>query len=68
MDGIGSGRYARRSPGVCRFREAPPMRLTRSEIRANALNFAAEWRDATDEPAKAQSFWAELFDVLSPHR
>lgn len=44
------------------------MRLTRSEIRANALRFAAEWRDASDEQADAQSFWAELFAVFGVHR
>ena len=44
------------------------MRLTRSEIRANALKFSAEWRDATNEQAEAQSFWTELFAVFGVHR
>lgn len=44
------------------------MRLTRSEIRANALRFAAEWRDVADEQAEAQTFWTELFAVFGVHR
>lgn len=44
------------------------MRLTRSEIRANALKFAAEWKDASDEQAEAQSFWTDLFAVFGVHR
>lgn len=44
------------------------MRLTRSEIRANALRFAREWQGATDEQAEAQSFWTELFAVFGVHR
>jgi hypothetical protein len=44
------------------------MRLTRSEIRANALRFAAGWKDASDERADAQDFWTELFAVFGVHR
>jgi len=32
------------------------MRLTLSEIRANAMKFAAEWADGASERADAQSF------------
>lgn len=44
------------------------MRLTLSEIRANATAFAAEWRDAASERADAQSFWTELFAVFGIKR
>lgn len=39
------------------------MRLTQGEIRAKAIRFAADWKDAASERADAQSFWIELFDV-----
>ncbi|MFO0840210.1 MAG: DNA methyltransferase [Phycisphaerae bacterium] len=44
------------------------MRLSLSEIRANAMRFAAEWRDAGSERAEAQTFWNELFQVFGIHR
>ena len=44
------------------------MRLTLSEIRANAMKFAAEWADGASERADAQSFWTELFAVFGIKR
>ncbi|MCC6464311.1 MAG: class I SAM-dependent DNA methyltransferase [Planctomycetes bacterium] len=44
------------------------MRLTLSEIRNNAMAFAAEWHDAASERADAQSFWTELFAVFGIRR
>jgi len=44
------------------------MRLSLSEIRANAMKFAAEWADGANERADAQSFWAELFAVFGIKR
>jgi len=44
------------------------MRLSLSEIRANAMKFAAEWADVTSERAEAQTFWTELFGVFGIRR
>lgn len=44
------------------------MKLSQAEIRNNAIRFAAEWRDALDERADAQSFWTELFAVYGIKR
>lgn len=44
------------------------MRLTQGEIRSNAIRFAAEWKDAANEQAEAQSFWTELFAVYGIKR
>lgn len=44
------------------------MRLALSEIRANAMKFAAEWADVASERAEAQSFWSELFAVFGIKR
>ncbi len=44
------------------------MRLALSEIRANAMHFAAEWADATSERGDAQEFWIELFAVFGLRR
>lgn len=44
------------------------MRLSLSEIRANAMKFAAEWADVSSERAEAQSFWTELFAVFGIKR
>lgn len=44
------------------------MRLSLSEIRANAMRFAAEWTDAASERADAQTFWGELFSVFGIKR
>ncbi len=44
------------------------MRLSLSEIRSNAMKFAAEWADVTSERAEAQSFWADLFAVFGIKR
>lgn len=44
------------------------MRLSLTEIRANAMRFAAEWSDASSERAEAQSFWIELFRVFGIKR
>jgi len=35
---------------------SPPMTLSLSEIRANAIRFASEWKDETSERAEAQTF------------
>ncbi|MBK8913771.1 MAG: class I SAM-dependent DNA methyltransferase [Phycisphaerales bacterium] len=44
------------------------MRLTLSEIRANAMRFAAEWAEVVSERAEAQSFWTDLFSVFGIKR
>ncbi|MBN8596893.1 MAG: class I SAM-dependent DNA methyltransferase [Planctomycetes bacterium] len=44
------------------------MRLSLSEIRANAMKFAVEWKDAASERAEAQSFWTDLFAVFGIKR
>ncbi|GJQ28866.1 MAG: methylase [Phycisphaerae bacterium] len=44
------------------------MRLSLSEIRANATRFAAEWKDAASERAEAQTFWNEFFAVFGVRR
>lgn len=44
------------------------MRLSLSEIRANAMKFAADWADVTSERAEAQTFWTELFAVFGIKR
>lgn len=44
------------------------MRLSLSEIRANAMKFAAEWADGSSERAEAQSFWTDLFAVFGIKR
>jgi hypothetical protein len=44
------------------------MRLPLSEIRANAMKFAAEWADASSERAEAQPFWTDLFAVFGIKR
>lgn len=44
------------------------MRLSLSEIRANAMKFAAEWADVASERAEAQSFWTDLFAVFGIKR
>jgi hypothetical protein len=44
------------------------MRLSLSEIRSNAMRFAADWADAASERAEAQSFWTELFAVFGIKR
>lgn len=44
------------------------MKLTLSEIRENAILFAAEWADVASERAEAQSFWTEFFGVFGIRR
>ncbi len=44
------------------------MRLSLSEIRANAMKFSAEWADVASERAEAQSFWTDLFAVFGIKR
>ncbi len=44
------------------------MRIPLSDIRSNAMAFAAEWRDAKSERADAQTFWGELFAVFGIKR
>ncbi len=44
------------------------MRLPLSEIRANAMRFAADWVDASSERAEAQTFWTDLFAVFGLKR
>ena len=44
------------------------MRLTLSEIRANAMKFSAEWANAASERADAQEFWINLFAVFGLKR
>jgi len=44
------------------------MRLSLSEIRANAMKFASEWADVASERAEAQSFWTDLFAVFGIKR
>lgn len=44
------------------------MRLTLSEIKNNAIRFAAEWKDVSSERAEAQTFWNELFAVFGLKR
>ena len=44
------------------------MRLSLSEIRANAMRFSAEWSDAKSERADAQTFWTDLFAVFGIKR
>ncbi|MEE9311956.1 MAG: type IIL restriction-modification enzyme MmeI, partial [Planctomycetota bacterium] len=43
-------------------------RLSLSEIRNNAIEFSAEWKDATSERAEAQSFWRDFFMVFGIQR
>lgn len=44
------------------------MRLSLSEIRANAMAFAAEWKDASSERQEAQSFWNDFFAIFGLKR
>ena len=44
------------------------MKLSLSEIRSNAMEFAAEWRDAKSERSEAQSFWNDFFRVFGIKR
>lgn len=44
------------------------MRLSLSEIRANAMKFSADWADVASERAEAQSFWSDLFAVFGIKR
>jgi hypothetical protein len=44
------------------------MRLSISEIRANAMKFSVEWADVASERAEAQTFWTELFAVFGIKR
>lgn len=44
------------------------MRLSLSEIRANAMKFATEWTDVSSERAEAQTFWTDLFSVFGIRR
>lgn len=44
------------------------MRLSLSEIRANAMRFSAEWAEVASERAEAQSFWTDLFAVFGIKR
>ncbi len=44
------------------------MRLSLSEIRANAMKFSAEWADVASERAEAQPFWTDLFAVFGIKR
>ena len=44
------------------------MRLSLSEIRANAMKFSAEWAAVASERAEAQSFWSDLFAVFGIKR
>ncbi len=44
------------------------MRLSQAEVRQRAIAFAAEWKDASNEQADAQSFWIDLFDVYGIKR
>ncbi len=44
------------------------MRLSQAEVRQRAVAFAAEWKDASNEQAEAQSFWTDLFNVYGIKR
>lgn len=44
------------------------MQLSLSEIRARAVAFAAEWKDASSERAEAQSFWNDFLGVFGIKR
>jgi hypothetical protein len=44
------------------------MRLSLSEIRANAMRFSAEWANVASERAEAQAFWIDLFAVFGLKR
>lgn len=44
------------------------MRLSLSEIRSNAIQFAHDWADVASERAEAQTFWTELFGVFGIRR
>jgi hypothetical protein len=44
------------------------MRLSQSEIRSNAIAFAADWKDVSSERAEAQTFWNEFFAVFGIKR
>ena len=44
------------------------MPISWNEIRANALNFSAEWKDASREDADAKSFWEDFFKVFGVTR
>lgn len=44
------------------------MRLSQAEVRQRAIAFAAEWKDASNEQAEAQSFWTDLFNVYGIKR
>ena len=43
-------------------------KLSLSEIRNNAINFAANWKDESSERAEAQTFWNEFFAVFGLNR
>jgi len=63
MEFFGAARGERESATLI-----PAMRLSLSEIRANAMKFAVEWKDAASERAEAQSFWTDLFAVFGIKR
>lgn len=46
----------------------PAKRLSRNEIRANCVEFAAAWADETHEQGEAQTFWNELLACFGVNR
>jgi len=61
------------APALLRFARvdhtlARPMRLSLSEIRANAMKFSSEWADTASERGEAQAFWIDLFAIFGLKR
>ena len=42
--------------------------LSRNEMRARAVTFAARWKDETSERGQSQSFWTEFLDIYGVDR
>lgn len=41
------------------------MMITDAEIRARAVKFSREWKDAKDEKKEMQAFWIDLFGIFN---
>ena len=42
--------------------------LSRNEMRARAITFAARWKDETSERGQSQTFWTEFLDIYGVDR
>ena len=42
--------------------------LSRNEMRARAVTFAARWKDESSEKSESQTFWTEFLDIYGVDR